>query len=175
MGAHANDKAARLENVVKNQANETSSLRAELVTKTEFAGLLQKKNQTLENEVLERKQLAREVETLKAEKQIEKQQIVKLETLSDELASRLHTVYEQVPVDAVEAWIEPHRRAKREAETTAESYRLDLVKAQAESTNLSIEVAQLQSRLIVATETEQRLQKKVVEKTMQIEQLTRTP
>ena len=95
-------------------------MQTELTTKNEFIALLQQKNNLLDQEAVERKQLAMQNDKLGAELGLAKEREVKLEQLGDELAARLHSHYAEVPVEAVEAWVEPAMRGRREAEAVAE-------------------------------------------------------
>ncbi|CAD7967334.1 unnamed protein product [Amoebophrya sp. A120] len=212
--AEINDKCIRYESYQKNLLSEIASLKQELQTKTEFSQLLQQKNQMLDLDQMEKKQQGQLIEQYKAELLSKQALLQKQYELNDELSARLYSVYETVPAEAVEAWLEPERRKRKESEAVAEMYfstycHIDLVmflwcsciyvedhvlsnlphkikqepthsykeeakRLQTDQASLSIEVAHLQTKLTAASEQEQRLQKKVVEQTMRIEELLGT-
>eukprot|EP00392_Amoebophrya_sp_AT5.2_P002667 g2672.t1 len=119
--AELNDKLLRYEQFQKNQQAEIASLQQELQTKTELSQLLQQKNAILANDQLEKKQDKLLVEQYKAEVMAMTKNMGKMVELNDELSARLHSLYETVPAESVEAWLEPLRREKAEQAAVAET------------------------------------------------------
>ena len=90
------------------------------------------KYRLLEGEAIERKQLAKEVESLRSRISLQEQEKLKLKIQTDELAARLYSHYEDVPTTSLDAWMEPVHRAKKEFEGVADAAKMDLRKAQTE-------------------------------------------
>ena len=86
--AHTQDKVARTEAQAKQFHSEVVSLRTELKTKQEIIHTIKDKNKVLEVDALEKKQLGKEVESLRAQTILREQEKSKLQTQIDELAAR---------------------------------------------------------------------------------------
>ena len=94
----------------KSLQTELNSVKQELTTRNEFCGLLQNKNRVLEQDSMERKQLAKEVESLRAAAVLNAKEQNSLNTQIDELGARLYSHYAQIPTEALDAWLEPLAR-----------------------------------------------------------------
>ncbi len=100
-------------------------------------------------------------------------ELTRCKTQLDELAARLYSKYEALPTEAVEAWLEPLQRERKEALTLVEVHKAQAQKAANEVQNAAVATAHLEARLNVVQETEKKLQSKVVEQTMMLERLTK--
>merc|ERR1712194_359313 len=91
---------------------------------------------------------------------------------NEEMSLRLNQHYSSIPMEALEAWLEPVRRANRESEAVRKEYADQNKVLTIEQAQSSIEISNLRAQLTNAEDEEKRLQKKVVNHTMLIEQLT---
>lgn len=169
----AADKQARAEAYGKSCDHELQALRQELATCTERANVLSDKARKLETDAFEKRQLNQEVEQLRAQVSGKDGELNRAKTQLDELAARLYSKYEALPTEAVEAWLEPIQRERREALSLVEVHRAQAQRAANEVQNAAVATAHLEARLSASHEGEKKLQAKVVEQTMLLERLTK--
>jgi len=166
------DRIVRLEQEVSSLNGDIRRLTAEMQTKNELLQANQERLRQKEADSQALRQLQEENDILRKDIQKKMEEYLRLQKENVELLGRLHIHLEVIPENLREAFITPVERERDECKRTTERHLQTLKKIEKENVEVKVEIADLKNRLTHMYDKEVELQRKVVQRDLQLERLS---